>query len=183
MRHRGYRDTDGSALLCGLRETVRPLYARFPGWYTGAMTTTRTTALAVLVWLPAIHFSEELPAATLSQGEDVGEGLRTPARGHHPPSHAGRGAPGNAPSAWSLLHLPVGQGRAWGRGRWGPGFALAPLRVSERSGSRGPLQEQSPPSSCLLGCKLASGPESRASVTCELSGAALPRGSGRAVSE
>lgn len=102
VRRRGYRDTDGSALLSGLGETVRPLCARFPGWYTGAMTTTRTTALAGLVWLPAIHFSEELPAATLSQGEDVGEGLRTPARGHHPPSHAGRGAPGNAPSACSI---------------------------------------------------------------------------------
>lgn len=127
MRRRGYRDTDGSALLCGLGETVRPLCARFPGWYTGAMTTTRTTALAGLVWLPAIHFSEELPAATLSQGEDVGEGLERQCAGiTHPatPAVGPRGMP--RPPGLCSISLSVVSGPEAG----GAGVLALPWRPS-----------------------------------------------------
>lgn len=91
------------------------------------MTTTRTTALAGLVWLPAIHFSEELPAATLSQGEDVGEGLERQRAGiTHPatPAVGPRGMP-RPPGLCSISLSVVG-----GPGAGGAGVLALPWRPS-----------------------------------------------------
>lgn len=133
----------------------------------------------------SINFSERLPAMILSQSEDIGEGPRKPGRGFYTPGQAWLWGLGECSAPLVSAPSPCRLGRE-GPGAGGAGvlaLSCPPLGVTERSGPRGPLQEQSPPSSRLLGSKLASDPELRAGVTCELSRAALPRGSGRVVSE